>query len=450
MNLGTMLDGIRDDTAERTLLGALLADATAIGRVMPIVGAGDFANARHAAIFGAVQYLDAESEPVDLLTVRNALQSRRALEVAGGVEYVAELMEGMPRVANVERWAHMVREKALLRRLVLAGQRIAAEAAEPDADPATAIDRAQQAVLEIAGKAQPSGWHDNRELFEAAFDQAVRQSQATDGIVGLRTGLCDLDAVLQGIRPGQLVTIAARLGQGKTILGLQIADAVVDQGMAAAFFSLEMSGPQLMKRRMSAAARVSFNTLHRADVATRERRLSRLAATRDALSRPGVMVHTSAYTIPAIRSAVREAQATTQHPLGLIVVDYIQLMEPTQKHDRGDQVIAELSRGLKRMAKDLGVPVVALSQLNRVTEARSEKRPSVGDIAEGDSIGRDSDVVILIHREDAKGKTARPGDLNTAELIVGKNRDGWEKPVKVRFNRHLTRFENLASEEGAA
>jgi len=445
--------------AERAVLAAILLDNAALATVGELEPREFYAPA-HGRIFDAMQRLASAGEPVDAVTLVNALKRSGHLEAAGGPAYLGRLIEGMPRVANVAQWAREIRKHALSRRLAATARKLHDAALERGAEPEAVIERGLGALLALAGRASEEGFVSNAEVTKRAVVEIEQQAAAPGGVLGLRTGLDDLDRRLQGIRPGQLGLIAARLGSGKSILALQVAERVLlDQighaeemrrrgeggprASRVAVYSLEMSDVAITKRRLAHRAAVPVSALHAMRPEEREQALARIAWAFDWVSRPELMLSTSAYTVQRMRALCRQVQA--EHGLALVVVDYLQLVRAQQRHERRYLEVAEVSGDLKALAQDLRVPVVAVAQLNRAPEGRADKRPTMADLADGDSLGRDCDWAILINKEPPP-KKGEPRDANKgiAELILDKNRDGWTGPVRVRFAGHISAFQALS------
>ena len=439
-----------DDNAERVVLGAALLSEAAFESASQLA-TGDFYREAHRSIFEAMGALAFVGRPIDLVSLKDQLARSRHLEAVGGPAYVGALVDGVPRMSNVDHWVRIVQNHARLRGLIHLGNRLAASAQAGESEPGELVDDAVSALLAQADKG--SGWCDNPQLVKAAVREIEEQAAATDGILGLRTGLLDLDRALQGIRPGTLGLIGGRLKQGKSVLALQIAEEVAREAEGrVVFFSLEMRAVALMKRRLSAEAMVSINRLHRADPdanAVRWERLNRAAAY---CMKPELMINTGCRTVAQMRAAAREVQ--TKHGLALIVVDYLQLVTPSRRRERRDLEYADISAELLALAHALNAPVIAAAQLNRESEARPDHRPTMADLAGSDTLGRDCDWCVLIQRDlkPPKGETAE-SYRNLADLWLAAHREGAGARARVRWNNVLARFENLAregEEQGAA
>jgi replicative DNA helicase len=426
--------------AERTVLGAMLVDNAAMDSVSDLEPS-EFYREAHRRVFSAMLRLRDTGAAVDLVTLKDELARTGMLDKIGGAAYLGSLVDGLPRMSKVGQWAKIIRRNALCRRVALVADKMHEAATEADQEPEGLIERSIGALLALAGKAGGEGFLDNKELTKRALREIEDQANSPDGILGLRTGLIDLDRRLQGIRPGQLGIIAGRLKSGKSVLALQLAEYVADVATAekkgrAVLFTLEMSGVALTKRRLASRALVPVNLLHAAEGRLRDEKWADLVKAANRVSAPDLMLCSSAYTVPRMRSLCRQVQA--EHGLVLVVVDYLQLTKATRKHDKRHSEVAEVSADLKRLAIDLDVPVVAVAQLNRAPEGRKDKTPTMADLADSDALGRDCDWAVLIHR-DPKG-----AGKHEADLIVGANREGWTGSVRVHFAGFATIFQNAA------
>lgn len=434
--------------AERTVLGACLLDNAALESVADLEPQ-DFYGQAHRLLFASMRRLAESGVAVDTVTLKDDLARTGNLDKVGGPVYLGSLLDGLPRMSKVGQWARIIRRNALFRRIATVATKMHEAALEADQQPEAVIERGMGALLALAGKVGAEGFLDNRELVKRALREIEEQANAPDGILGLRTGLADLDRRLQGIRPGQLGIIAGRLKSGKSVLALQlaeqVADAVSSQGHGrVVFFTLEMSGVALTKRRLASRSEVNVGRLFTAPPGLREARWGEVVKASGKVASPDLMLCSSAYTVPRMRGLCRQVQA--EHGLALVIVDYLQLTQATRKHTQRHAEVAEVSSALKHLAMDLNVPVVAVAQLNRAPEARKDKRPSMADLADSDSLGRDCDWAVLIHRDPPKaGEQAKEG---IADLIVAANREGPTGDCRVLFAGFATTFKNLAEEDG--
>jgi replicative DNA helicase len=433
-----------NDDAERTILGACLVDPQAFESAAALALA-DFYRQAHRRIFEAMGLLAQAERALDLVAVKDQLVRMDALEEAGGPKYLARLVDGIPNKINPEEWVRIVRDHARSRALIALGHRLAAQGYE--SEPGELADETVAKLLELADKG--TGWEDNRAALKRALLEIEERSRVPDGVLGLRTGLIDLDRRMQGIAPGSFGVVGARLGQGKTTLALQVALAQKEQAHRVVVFSLEMGGSSLMKRLLGYEANVAVNRLHQQKAEAPEvfeKRWARIGKAFGVLAGTNIMLNTGCRTVAQMRAAAREVQV--KHGLALVVVDYLQIVQPPRRRERRPLEIADISGELLQMAHGLNVPVVAVSQLNRESESRPDHRPTTGDLADGDSIGRDCDWCVLIQR-DIKPPKGENADKyrNRAYLWVAKHRDGVAGKVEVAWDPAVGRFENLKVEE---
>jgi replicative DNA helicase len=425
--------------AERTVLGAVLVDNAAFNSAAEVLNRDDFYREAHRRIFDAMAALAERSQPIDLVTLKDELTRQTALEAVGGAAYLASLLDGVPRVASVEQWSRLIKEKAVLRNLIHASNRISQSCYEAEDDAAQILDRAEAAIFEIAERRIRQGFIGIREIVKESFRTIDQLSQSRELVTGLTTGFVDLDAKTSGLQRGDLVIVAARPAMGKTSLCLNVAQyASKKTGETVGVFSLEMSKEQLVLRMLCADARVDAHRLRTGNL--QEKDWARLAKAYAELSACKIFIDDSATLTPLeMRAKCRRLKA--EHGLGLVMVDYLQLVSSGGRVENRQQEIASISRSLKGLAKELQVPVMALSQLSRAPEARTEKRPQLSDLRESGAIEQDADLVMFIFREEEY----KPTDDNRgiAELIIGKQRNGPTGTVKLAFIKEFTRFENL-------
>ncbi|WP_411292859.1 replicative DNA helicase [Streptomyces sp. FBKL.4005] len=431
----------QDLEAEQSVLGGMLLSKDAIGEVSEIIKARDFYRPAHETIYAAILDLYAAGEPADPITIAAELTKRGEITKVGGASYLHTLVQTVPTAANAAYYAEIVHERAVLRRLVEAGTRIAqlgyAGAGELDEIVNTA-QAEMYAVTEERADRDPGS--PIASIVERVVDSVGARSEGE--ITGVPTGFIDLDSLTKGWQPGQLIVLAARPAMGKSTIALDFARAAaIQHGLGVALFSLEMSEDEIGMRVLSAEARVALHHLRGGTVTDDDwarvgRRLPAIGAARLHVDdSPGL-------TLADIRTRTRRLAA--QDGLDLVIVDYLQLITPagSRRNSSRQEDVAEMSRGLKLLAKDLRVPVIALSQLNRGPEQRQDKRPMVSDLRESGAIENDADVVVLLHREDAYEKESpRAGE---GELIVGKHRNGPTATITVAFQGHYSRFVDMA------
>ena len=429
--------------AEKCVLGSILLRNDTFNQAAEVIDSGDFFRDAHRRIFDKMVALSERNQPIDFVTLKEELMRSGELEEVGGPAYVASLVDGVPHSANVEYYARIVKEKATLRSLIQSASRIAAQAYDADRDADLVLDEAERAIFAIAEDRIHEGFVPLRDLVQTSFE-TIEKLQAHKGLVtGVPTGFADLDEMTSGFQPADLVIIAARPSMGKTSLVLNIAQHVgVHAGLTVGIFSLEMSKEQLFLRMLTSEARIDAHRFRTGYLS--ERDYGRLAQALGTLGEAKVFIDdTAAIGVLEMRAKARRLKA--EHALQLLVVDYIQLMQGRGRFENRQQEIASISRSLKQLAKELHVPIVALSQLSRAPEARSDRRPQLADLRESGALEQDADVVVFIYRAELYDKDeTRPEDQGVAELIVGKQRNGPTGTVRLTFIKEYTRFENLA------
>ncbi|HEY4212364.1 MAG TPA: replicative DNA helicase [Steroidobacteraceae bacterium] len=434
--------------AEQAVLGGLLIDASAWDNVADIVRAEDFYRPDHRLIFEAIGTLAGDAKPCDAVTVSQHLEALGNLEAAGGLTYISTVVRETPTAANVRSYAEIVRERSLLRQLIQAGTEIASAVFNNDGQTARElVDKAEQKVFEIAEGSfrGRQGAVAVRSMLPTVIDQIDAWQSNPDALRGLPTGFTEFDKMTGGLRPGDLVIVAARPSMGKTTLAVNMAEYAAvhyhQKRASVAIFSMEMPTEQLIMRMLSSIGGVPLGNL-------RTGRLSdddwvRITSATSQLQESKVFIdETPALTPTELRARARRVKR--EHGLDLVVVDYLQLMQvPGTKENRATE-IAEISRGLKVLAKELGVPVIALSQLNRAVEQRENKKPVMSDLRESGAIEQDADMILLIYREEVYDKnTTRKG---IAEIDVVKHRNGEIGGFPLTFQGQFTRFSNYAAD----
>lgn len=433
-----------DSGAEQSVLGGMLLSKDAIADCVEIVRGVDFYRPAHGIVFDAITHLYGKGEPADPITVAAYLLDQGTLGRAGGAPYLHTLISAVPTAANAGYYARIVAERATLRRLIEAGTRIvqmgygAASGQGRDAD--DIVDLAQQAMYEVSGRRSSDDFATLDDLMQPALDAIEAAGSHTGLMRGLPTGFADLDKLLAGLQAGQLIIVAGRPGLGKSTAAMDFArHAALHHDHAAAIFSLEMSKVEIVTRVLSAEAKVPMHILRSGQLSDDDwTRLARRMG--DLSSKPLFIDDTPSMTLMEIRAKARRLRQ--RHELRLVVVDYLQLMTNPKRSENRQQEIADISRGLKLLAKELEVPVVAVSQLNRGPEQRADKRPQLSDLRESGSIEQDADVVILLHRDDYYDKESpRAGE---ADFIVAKHRNGPTDTVTVAAQLHFSRFVDMA------
>lgn len=433
--------------AEQSLLGGLLLDNSAWDRIADIVTEGDFYRDDHRRIFRHIARLIERARPADVVTVFESIEKSNEVEQAGGLAYLGEIANNTPSAANIRRYAEIVRERAVLRHLVTVGDEIAASALNPAGrDAKTLLDQAEAKVFEIAeaGARSTQGFVPIQPLLGQVVDriQELYEQENPSEVTGVPTGFADLDRMTSGLQPGDMIVVAGRPSMGKTAFALNIAEHVgVDLGLPVAIFSLEMSGPQLAMRFLSSVGRLDASRIRTGRLNDDE--WDKMTVALGKLH--GAPIHideTGALNVTDLRARARRLARQFGGKLGLIVIDYLQLMTSTRDNENRATEISEISRSIKALAKELQVPVIALSQLSRKVEERNDKRPLMSDLRESGAIEQDADIILMMYREEYyKPDTQEKG---TAEVIIGKHRNGPTGIVRLTFLGEYTRFQSFA------
>jgi replicative DNA helicase len=432
--------------AEQSVLGAILLDNEAVDQALEILSGDDFYREAHREIFRAMVELADRSHPVDAITLTDALRSRGALETIGGAAYIAELAACVPTAANIAHYARIVREKAVLRSLASIATDIAGSAYDAPANVDEFLDQAEHRIFEISERRIRPSFHSMNELTRDSLKIIERLYENREMVTGVPTGFLDLDRITAGFQASDLVIIAARPSMGKTALALNIAaHAAMDAQpkVGVAFFSLEMSKEQLVLRMLCSEARVDSSKARTGFLRAED--FPKLAQAAARLAEAGIFIDDSSDTTAiTLKAKCRRLKRERANNLGLIIVDYLQLMRAARPGERRDTEIAEISRSLKGLAKELKVPVIALSQLNRQVETRPDRRPLLADLRESGAIEQDADVIAFIYRDEMYHRDSKePG---VAEVIVAKQRNGPTDTARLTYLSQFTRFENYAPE----
>jgi len=432
--------------AEQSVLGGLLLDNSAWDRAGDLLTDSDFYRYEHKAIYKAIGDLISASKPADVVTVFEQLQMHGKAEECGGIAYLNALAQSVPSAANLRRYAEIVRERAVLRKLIEASDEIATNAFNPQGRSVSQIlDEAEGRVFQIGEEGQRSkqGFQSMDHLVVQLIDRVTElHENGAEDVTGIRTGFYDLDRMTAGLQAGDLIVLAARPSMGKTAFALNIAENVaVQEGLPVVVFSMEMGASQLALRMVGSLGRIDQTHLRTGRLNDDE--WGRLSEAVDRLKSASVFIDETAALNPAELRARARRQARMCGKLGLIVVDYLQLMSGSSGSDENRATeLGEISRGLKALAKELQCPVIALSQLNRSVETRNDKRPMMSDLRESGAIEQDADVIMFIYRDDYYNKESKePG---VAEIIIAKQRNGPVGDLKLTFLKPLTRFDNLA------
>ena len=429
----------QDVIAEQSVLGGMLLSKDAISDVVEILRERDFYRPAHELIYDAIIDLYGRGEPADPVTVSAELTKRGDLVRAGGAPYLHTLISSVPTAANAGYYAKIIRERAIMRRLVEAGTKIVQLGYTDEGEVDDAVDQAQAEVFAVTERREADDYIQLSQLMPEAYDEIEKIAAGVIG-QGVKTGFKDLDALTNGFHPGNMIVLAARPAVGKSTLGLDIARyASIHKGETSVIFSLEMSRSEITMRMLSAEARVPLNNIRSGNL--NEEEWSRMARRMGEISQAPMFIDDSPnLSLMEIRAKSRRLKQ--RHNLKLIVIDYLQLMTSGKRVENRQQEVAEFSRQLKILAKELNVPVVAISQLNRSPEQRSDKKPMLSDFRESGSIEQDADVVILLHREDLYDSQNRSGE---ADLIVAKHRNGPTRTITVSAQLHFARFTDMAA-----
>ncbi|MCL0049574.1 replicative DNA helicase [Peptococcaceae bacterium] len=429
--------------AEQAVLGSILLDKESIYKVMEIINPDDFYSESHRLIYKAMLSLADRDQPIDMITVSEELKKNGSLEKAGGASYIALLAGVVPTARNVEHYAHIVEEKSLKRMLIQLSTKVSAMSYYEEKDVHELIDQAEEALIELRNRCQSKNLTAVNDILVQLFEQIEKMQQNRGKLTGISTGFIDLDNITCGLQNGDLIVLAARPSMGKTTLGLMIAlNAAVRLNVPTAIFSLEMSKTQLVQRMLCAEAMVDQQKL-RAGFLKDEDWL-RLTQAGENLSHAHLYIDDTAILSP--REILAKARNLKKDKnLGLIVIDYMQLMQGNRHAENRQQEISDISRSLKGIAKELNVPVLALSQLSRAVEQRQNKRPIMPDLRESGSIEQDADVVMFIYRDEYYNPESEKAGI--AEIIIAKQRNGPVGKVELGFIKECTKFVNLAKEE---
>ena len=456
MNNDIMTDNLppQNIEAEQAVLGAIFLNTDALADAMEYVEADDFYRRAHQILFQAMVNLNNDGEAIDVLTVQNYLTTNNQLDDVGGVAYIAELATSVPTAANAGYYAKIVEEKSMLRRLISTATNIITQANNGDDDVPSLLDSAERQIMDVSERRNRSGFREIKDVLNETLSDIDRLSQQSEDITGLPTGYREFDKMTAGLQPDNLIILAARPAVGKTAFALNIAQNVATSTDASvAIFSLEMSAESLVNRMLCAEGSINANHLRTGQLDEGE--WQNLIVAMGALSNTSIFIDdTPGIKMAEIRAKCRRL-AKEKGNLGLVVIDYLQLIEGSNKESR-QQEVSEISRQLKKLAKELSVPILALSQLSRGVEQRQDKRPVLSDIRESGSIEQDADIVAFLYRDDyyerGESKSEEDGDdqdslnqdVGEVELIIEKNRAGARGTVKLLFIKSYNKFSNIS------
>lgn len=431
-----------DDVAEQSVLGGMLLSKDAIADVVESLRASDFYKPAHETIYEAILSLYGHGSPADAITVADELKKRGELTRVGGAAYIHTLIASVPTAANAQYYAEIVKEHAIMRRLIEAGTKIAQLGYANETEVDTLVDQAQAEIYAVTDGNAKEDYVSFSEALEETINEIDANSNRPDGVYGVPTDFIEFDELTGGLHGGQMIVIAARPGVGKSTLALDIArSASIHHQMTTVFFSLEMSRTELAMRILSAEGKIPMSELKKGDLGTEGwTNLANLQGRID--SAPLFIDDSPNMTLMEIRAKCRRLKQ--RNDLKLVVLDYLQLMSSGKKVESRQQEVSEFSRSLKLLAKELDVPVIALSQLNRGSEQRTDKRPMVSDLRESGSIEQDADMVILLHREDMYNPDSQR--VGEADMIIAKHRGGPTRTIPLAFSGKYSRFNNMANE----
>lgn len=417
--------------AERSVLGAVLHENLSLGAVLEIIEAGDFYNDAHKKIFSAIVDMADRNEPADLITVSNALRDQGRLEQIGGTAYLSGLVDDVASAANVAHYARIVKEKAIDRAIIAAASQMLDAAYSPMKDTTEAVNDAQRTILNLAVTRKKSTVHAARDIAKRTFSAIEERCKQGDSLTGLSTGLRKLDELTLGLQAGELFIIAARPGMGKTALAIGIARHVAQEGTPVLFFSAEMPADTLMVRMLSGSTGIDSHQLRRGAIFGDA--WGKLARAAEAIGSIPLFIDDGVDVTPVeLRATARRFKA--EKGIRLLIVDYMQLMRAGGKFETREREVAEISRTLKGIARELSIPVVGLSQLNRKIEDRIRKVPQLSDLRESGAIEQDADVIAFIYREEGEA---------AAEINIAKHRNGPPGVVRLRFDATTQTFRDL-------
>lgn len=432
------------DEAEQSVLGAMLLDRDAVVKVLPLLRPEDFYRTAHQTIYEAIVVIYEKGEPIDLVTLVSHLKSTNRLENIGGASYIADLAESVPTSANASYYADIVRDKSVIRQLIRSATEIVESGYAQESEVEGILEDAERKIFAITQRGMRGDFVPIRTVVGDALEKISKLSMAKGGYTGIPTGFTRLDHMTLGLQPSDLIIIAARPSMGKTAFCLNIAQNIaLHQDKAVAFFSLEMPREQIAMRMLSGEAMISSQKIRMGDLDDEE--WDRLSSQAGILSKTRMFIDdTPGITATEMRAKCRHLQA--ENGLDLVVIDYMQLMESSSKSGNRVQELSEISRSLKSLAREMNVPVIALSQLSRAVESRTNHRPQLSDLRESGAIEQDADIVGFLYRDDYYNPDTSETP-NTAEVIIAKHRNGPIGAFRLTFQKDYTRFDNYAEDD---
>ena len=424
--------------AEKAVLGAVLIDNEQFNRAAELIDSPDFYRHAHQQIFDKMVSLSDRDEVIDLVTLKEELNRAGNLNEVGGPAYIAALVDGVPKSTNVEYYAKIVKEKATLRSLIGSANKILTTAYQDEVEPEVQLDQAESEIFQIADGRLTEGFQSLKDLVPGGIETLEKLENQQGGFTGVPSGFTDLDRYTSGFQPSDLVIIAARPAMGKTSLALNIAQHVgIKTEKTVGVFSLEMSKQALFLRMLTSEARIDAHKFRGGFLGSEE--YKKMSEALNTLGEAKVFIDDST-SVSVLEMRAKARRLKSEHGLHLLIIDYLQLMQGRGRFENRNLELASISRSLKGLAKELDVPVIALSQLSRAPESRSEHRPQLSDLRESGALEQDADVVLFIYREDQYDR--KPENENTAEVIIGKQRNGPTGTVRLAFLKEITRFEN--------
>ncbi|MEC4685482.1 MAG: replicative DNA helicase [Nitrospirota bacterium] len=428
--------------AEQSILGAILLDNEALLKSLEVMTADDFYRNTHRMIFNSMLELFEKNEPIDLITLTDHLRTKNKLESIGGVSYLSSLVNVIPTSANVRYHSKIVKEKALMRNLIRSATDIATTVYEENLPADDLVDFAEKTIFEISDKRIKAPFSRLKEIIKDSFEMIEQLYDRKEAITGVPSGFRDLDEVTTGFQPGDLIIVGGRPSMGKTAFALNLAQHVgVELNEPVAIFSLEMSKKQLALRMLCSEAMVDSNSVRKGFI--RKEDWHKLTSAAGKLAEAPIFIDDASNT-SVLEMRAKARRLKMEHGLSMVVVDYLQLMRGRGNFERREQEISEISRSLKALAKELDLPVIALSQLNRGVELRQDKRPSLADLRESGAIEQDADVIIFLYRDEVYSKNNN-SNKGTAEIIIAKQRNGPTATVKLTYLSQSTRFADFAN-----
>jgi replicative DNA helicase len=426
--------------AEVSVLGGILLENEALSRVLEVIREGDFYRESHRKIFSAILELFGRNEPADLITLSEVLKRRGDFEEVGGIEYLNSLVNSVPTAANISYYAKIIKEKSILRKLINRATEIISQGYGDAGDVDDFLDRAEHSIFEISEDRVRPSFYPIKDIIKSSFKTIEKLYEKRQLITGVATGFTRLDELTSGLQPSDLIIVAGRPSMGKTALALNIAQhAAIEAGVPSAIFSLEMAKEQLALRMLCSEAKVDAHRLRGGFLGESDwPKLTRAAGN---LSEAPIFIDDTP-GLTALEMRAKSRRLKMERNLGLIIVDYLQLMRGRADSDTREQEISDISRSLKSLAKELTVPVVALSQLNRRVEERGDRRPQLADLRESGAIEQDADVIIFLYRDEVYNKS--DDNKGKAEIIIGKQRNGPTGKFELAFLDKYTCFENLS------